>query len=269
MNFPHGRTRRVEGGIRARSTRGAIGESWWSRRFLGVLEGFALGSRLTRGRNYARAGQVLALTVAPGAVTASVQGSRDTPYTVRIELAVFPDPLWTAVSEALSASALYGARLLAGELPPEIEQVFGEAGAPLFPTALRDLTMRCSCPDHAVPCKHLAATFYLLAEEFDADPFQILLWRGRGRDELFAHLGAAAAVEVPSVFAGIPSPPVGQAPERFFSAPVPLPTSRPGVPVHAPDLVLRQLATPAASLGGPRLAALLTGWYRALPADPQ
>src|SRR5437763_14995672 len=85
---------RVEGGIKARSARGQIGESWWSRRFLAVLESFALGSRLTRGRSYARAGQVLSLSVAPGVVKASVQGSRPKPYAVRIGLAVFPDDVW-------------------------------------------------------------------------------------------------------------------------------------------------------------------------------
>ena len=42
--------------------------------------------------------------------------------------------------------------------------------------------MRCSCPDSEVPCKHLAATFYLLAEAFDEDPFLILRWRGRDRE---------------------------------------------------------------------------------------
>ncbi len=77
---------RVDGGIKARSARGAIGESWWSKRFLAVLESFALGTRLTRGRSYARAGQVLSLDVAPGMVTASVQGSRPKPYRVTISL---------------------------------------------------------------------------------------------------------------------------------------------------------------------------------------
>jgi uncharacterized Zn finger protein len=67
---------RVEGGLKARSARGAIGESWWSKRFLAVLESFALGTRLTRGRAYARKGQVLSVDVGPGKVTASVQGSR-------------------------------------------------------------------------------------------------------------------------------------------------------------------------------------------------
>ena len=82
----YGKPLRVEGGLRAQSTRGAIGETWWSKRFLEVLESFALGSRLTRGKNYARAGQVLTLDVEPGAVRATVQGSRVKPYKVRVGL---------------------------------------------------------------------------------------------------------------------------------------------------------------------------------------
>ncbi|HLU32924.1 MAG TPA: hypothetical protein VKZ74_02730 [Natronosporangium sp.] len=178
----------MEGGLKARSTRGAIGRSWWSKRFLTVLESFALGSRLTRGRAYARAGQVLSLRVAPGEVTATVQGSRRQPYQVRVGLAPFPDQVWEAVEVALAEQAIYSARLLAGEMPPDIEEVFEAAGAPLFPGRFADLSLSCSCPDPAVPCKHLAASFYLLAEAFDADPFQILHWRGRDRAQLLPRL---------------------------------------------------------------------------------
>ncbi|MGW0436371.1 SWIM zinc finger family protein [Micromonospora sp. NPDC003197] len=184
----YGRPQRVSGGVRARSTRGAIGQSWWSRRFVDVLESFALGTRLTRGRSYARAGQVLDIDVAPGVVTARVQGSRPRPYRVRIGLHPFPEPVWRRIEELLSAQAFYSARLLAGDLPPELEQVFAEAGAPLFPAGIDDLDLTCNCPDFAVPCKHLAATFYLLAEAFDADPFRILHWRGRDRAGLLARL---------------------------------------------------------------------------------
>ncbi|MEV6810628.1 SWIM zinc finger family protein [Micromonospora sp. NPDC051296] len=184
----YGPPRRVDGGLRARSTRGAIGVSWWSRRFLEVLESFALGTRLTRGRSYARAGQVVSLDVAPGVVSAVVQGSRARPYQVHIALAPFPAELWTRVEAELAAQAFFSARLLAGDLPAELEELFAAAGAPLFPAAVTDLKQRCSCPDVAVPCKHLAATFYLLAEAFDADPFALLHWRGRGRAELLDRL---------------------------------------------------------------------------------
>ncbi|MBQ1075916.1 SWIM zinc finger family protein [Micromonospora sp. C31] len=184
----YGRPRRVDGGLRARSTRGAIGRSWWSRRFLEVLESFALGTRLTRGRSYARAGQVVRLDVAPGTVDALVQGSRAQPYEVSIALAPFPEPLWARVEAELAAQAFFSARLLAGDLPPELEGLFAAVGAPLFPAGVAQLRQRCDCPDFAVPCKHLAATFYLLAEAFDADPFQLLHWRGRSRAELLDRL---------------------------------------------------------------------------------
>ncbi|GAA2717717.1 SWIM zinc finger family protein [Micromonospora olivasterospora] len=191
----YGRPRRVDGGLRARSTRGAIGRSWWSRRFLEVLESFALGTRLTRGRSYARAGQVLSLDVAPGVVTASVQGSRAEPYRVRIELAPFPARLWDRVEAELAAQAFFSARLLAGDLPAELEELFVAAGAPLFPAGIDELAQRCSCPDFAVPCKHLAAAFYLLAEAFDADPFALLHWRGRRRSDLLDRLRALRAAD--------------------------------------------------------------------------
>ncbi|MEV4465815.1 SWIM zinc finger family protein [Micromonospora echinofusca] len=184
----YGRPRRVDGGLRARSTRGAIGRSWWSRRFLEVLESFALGTRLTRGRSYARAGQVIRLDVAPGTVHAEVQGSRAQPYEVSIALPVFPEALWARVEAELAAQAFFSARLLAGDLPPELEELFAGAGAPLFPAGVAELRQRCSCPDFAVPCKHLAATFYLLAEAFDTDPFRLLHWRGRSRTQLLDRL---------------------------------------------------------------------------------
>jgi len=131
---------------------------------------------------------VLAIDVTPGLVTADVQGSRPKPYRVQIGLRPFPEPVWRRIESLLSAQAFYSARLLAGDLPPELEQVFAEAGAPLFPAGIDDLELSCNCPDFAVPCKHLAATFYLLAEAFDADPFRILHWRGRERAGLLARL---------------------------------------------------------------------------------
>src|ERR1022692_3482634 len=185
--------RRVEGGIKARSKRGAIGEQWWSRRFISVLESFGMTGRLARGRNYARAGQVLSLDISPGYVTAQVQGSRAKPYQVRIQVLPLTTPQWRRVKEALGGQALFRARLLAGEMPREIEEVFAGCGTPLFPRAERDMEMSCSCPDWGVPCKHLAAVCYVLAEAFDADPFGMLAWRGRGREDLLATLRGQAA----------------------------------------------------------------------------
>ncbi len=280
----YGRPRRVAGGLTARTARGAIGEHWWSKRFVTVLESFALGTRLTRGRTYARQGQVLSLDVAAGAVTARVQGSRRTPYAVRIGLAPFPELVWAKVEVALAEQALCSAQLLAGEMPPELEDILAGAGARLFPSRLAELAMSCSCPDFAVPCKHIAASFYLLAESFDDDPFRILHWRGRERAALLARLrelrgggpagtsnraprpvGAAAAlvgVRVP----GELSAGSGVLVSSSLWEALPLPP----LPVHPElpaDLLLRQLPAPPSVVGGRTLVEKLHELYVKLAAD--
>jgi uncharacterized Zn finger protein len=276
-----GPTIRVEGGLKAQSTRGAIGESWWSKRFLAVLESFAMGSRLTRGRSYARAGQVLSMTIAPGAVTSSVQGSRPTPYAVSIALPAYDGATWSRIEEAMAAQALFLARLLAGEMPEQIEEVFSDADAPLFPVRATDLAMACTCPDWGVPCKHIAATFYLLAEAFDADPFQILHWRGRDRETLLANLstlrgggrlGRTVAPEprpigaLPAIEA-VTSPELAETVNRFWVAPVPLPARPPTLTTDV-DLILRQLPTPDPAIGGLELAERLHALYATFRPSP-
>jgi uncharacterized Zn finger protein len=270
---PASKPRAVEGGLVARSARGAIGEHWWSRRFLEVLESFALGSRLTRGKNYARRGQVISLEVAPGVVTARVQGSRRTPYKVSIALPAFSELVWAKVEVTLAEQAIHSARLLAGEMPHDLEEVFLAAGAPLFPQLAKDLTLSCSCPDWEVPCKHLAATFYLLAESFDDDPFAMLLWRGRSRKALLHRLRelrggdtghaavepAASTVEGPRVGAMMALADLALADGDFWSgAPAPALPVQEELPT---DLLLRQLPVPGASLGGPDLVTYLTPLY--------
>lgn len=189
-DFPTPVGPRAADGIKARSRQGAIGTTWWSRRFTTVLEDLGMGNRLSRGKNYARRGQVLSLTVEPGRVSAAVQGSRAKPYRVWIAVRAYGKAQWAELTEALGANASYLARLLNQEMPEDIEDVFAAADLPLFPQNNGDLSMDCSCPDWEVPCKHLAAVMYLLAEAFDADPFLILQWRGRGRDELLDGLRA-------------------------------------------------------------------------------
>jgi uncharacterized Zn finger protein len=187
-DWPPAKPIRVDGGIRARSKRGAIGEQWWSRRFISVLESYGMSGRLARGRSYARAGQVLDFELSQGKVTARVQGSRVRPYQVRIGVLPLTTAQWRRVQDRLAGQALFRAKLLAGEMPHEIEEVFAECGTPLFPRSPADLDMHCSCPDWEVPCKHLAAVCYVLAEEFDRDPFGMLAWRGQGRDDMLAAL---------------------------------------------------------------------------------
>ena len=269
--------RPVVGGLQARSVRGDIGEQWWSRRFIQVLESLALGSRLTRGRSYARRGQVISLEVTAGEVRARVQGSRRTPYRVTIGLLPLPELTWAKVEVVLAEQAIHSARLLAGEMPLDLEDVFAAAGAPLFPQRAADLAMHCSCPDVAVPCKHLAATFYLLAESFDEDPFRILAWRGRERGALLGRLrdlrgdGPVGSGEGPVDRSGrlgaamaldddlLVDAPAGAAGYAFWEG-----TPPPALPAHPElpaDLVLRQLPAPGPLLGGAALVEHLRPLY--------
>ncbi len=181
---------RVEGGVAARSKRGHIGDTWWSRRFIAVLESFGIGSRLQRGKRYARAGQVLTLEIVPGQVQASVQGSRSKPYRVFIETEVLTDSEWGGIEDVMASRAVFLAKLLSGEMPEEIEEAFVESSTTLFPSSGDDLVSACSCPDWENPCKHVAAVFYLMAEAFDDDPFFIFAWRGRDKERLLADLRA-------------------------------------------------------------------------------
>jgi uncharacterized Zn finger protein len=183
--FPRsGPPRKVKGGIRARSQRGAFARSWWARRWLAVLESLQLGGRLARGRAYARRGQVMDLSIEAGLVRARVQGSREEPYAVTIRVAPLRPHEWRRLAKVLSRKVVFLARLLAGEMPPDIERAFEEAGLSLFPTRIEELATSCSCPDSSNPCKHIAAVYYLLGEEFDRDPFLIFRLRGMAREEL-------------------------------------------------------------------------------------
>ncbi len=182
----------VPDGIRARSRRGAIGETWWSKRFVAALDTYytTTAARLSRGRSYARAGQVVRMDLLPGRVSAVVQGSRAKPYDVDIRVRRLTVAEWRRVEAAMAARAVFLARLLSGEMPNEIEEAFDAAGVRLFPSRKGDLRTSCSCPDTANPCKHIAAVYYLLAESFDGDPFLIFAWRGRSRGQLTAELRA-------------------------------------------------------------------------------
>jgi uncharacterized Zn finger protein len=265
--WPPAKPIRVEGGIRARSKRGAIGEQWWSRRFIGALESSGLSSRLARGRSYARAGQVLDFMLAHGKVTAQVQGSRPRPYAVRIGVLPLTTAQWRRVQERLAARALFRAKLLAGEMPHEIEDVFAECGTPLFPRSVTDLDMHCSCPDWGVPCKHLAAVCYVLAEEFDRDPFAMLAWRGKARDDLLTAL-RGIQTSSPSSAAARPeaaAPPLG--PDGFWSAglsPARLRALSAGSDPPAPDLLLRMFPPPSVPVRGRDLAEILAPAYHRL-----
>jgi len=268
----------VDDGLALRSRRGAIGENWWSRRFLSAVESILTGGRLTRGRTYARQGQVIDLGIGSGLVVAQVQGSRRAPYGVQISMPAVNDARWSAIIETLAGQAGYAARLLAGSLPHEIEDVFTEAGVALFPERGSHLVANCTCPDWATPCKHAAAVCYLMAEAFDDDPFLLLAFRGREReallDELRERRGGAndeAATGSPaSSVAEMPAPPLAEHLSDFWKAGPAL------ADVHClpraaevPEAVLRLLPRGTLVVRGRDVADLLEAAYFRLTSDAE
>ena len=195
--YRENKPRKVANGLKTKSERGAIGETWWSKRWVAVLESFGMGTRLTRGRSYARQGQVVSIDVEPGVIKAKVQGSRPKPYDVKIKLQPLSDKNWQSVTDAMAAQAIFAAKLLAGEMPTNIEEAFATAKVSLFPASKEELVTDCSCPDWANPCKHIAAVYYILAERFDEDPFLIFKLRGRSKEEIIATLRSKRAEALP------------------------------------------------------------------------
>lgn len=285
--------RPVKEGLRAKSKRGTIGETWWSQRFIAVMEEFHGGPRLARGRAYARRGQVIEMDVEAGEVGARVQGSRARPYSVSIGVTVLDDVDWARVEEAMASQAVFLARLLAGEMPHEIGDAFAATGLSLFPATADDLNTACSCPDWENPCKHIAAVYYLLAEGFDRDPFLIFAWRGRPRERLLTELralrgrgaGTPSSGVIDEADAALPGQSGGlfssigldetdfadeiteEMTGRFWEAGGDLASVRvePRA-VAMPDAILRDLGPSGLSAGGRPLEDLLAPAYRAIAA---
>jgi uncharacterized Zn finger protein len=233
--------RRPAAGTRRRR---GFGLTWWGEAWVTALEQRARldPNRLPRGRSYARGGTVGELTIAPGEVRAAVQGRRVRPYQVRVRVRVLEAEEWDRVLDAIAAQIGHAAALLDGELLPEVADDVRGAGTDLLPGP-GELQPRCSCPDWADPCKHAAAVCYLVAGALDADPFSLLLLRGRRRDEVLAALRARRrSVEAATVSPDRSSPatdPGVDAREAYrrLLAPLPvppLPPQRPGQPSVLP-----------------------------------
>ncbi len=252
----------------AASTAPEPGRTWWGRAWLDALEQRAKldPNRLPRGRDYARTGAVGDLVLAPGEARARVQGRRSQPYDTRIRVRQFTEQEWARVLDSVSAQLGRAAALLDGELPPEVADDVTAAGLDLLPGP-GEVGPRCSCPDDADPCKHSAAVCYLVAGALDADPFALLLLRGRTRGEVLAGLrtrrrgGSARQIAPPgeatssstTVRTGVAASDRGVDARAVFAAaprsgpvPVPpLPPKRPGHPAPLP-------VDPPASQGGLR-----------------
>ncbi|AFY35333.1 SWIM zinc finger family protein [Calothrix sp. PCC 7507] len=173
-----------------------INREWWSQRWLELLDSYRFKKRLERARNYARQGNVLNIEFKGAKVLARVQGSEVEPYKVSLSLEPFSDEQWGYVIETMSQRAIFAAKLLAGEMPQNIEEVFTANGLSLFPFTLSDVQSKCSCPDKANPCKHIGAIYYQLSDRFSEDPFVLFQLRGRTKEQIISDLRKLRGVKV-------------------------------------------------------------------------
>lgn len=155
-----------------------FGTTWWGEKWLDSLTHIDYGNRLPRGARYARNGSVKSIDIKNGIITAKVAGSRPTPYKETITVPQFDKTKVKAFLDSLTRHPIILAALLQRRLDPEVLKIADECGLKVFPTSWKDLGMKCSCPDWAVPCKHLAAVIYKISEEIDNNPFLVFELHG-------------------------------------------------------------------------------------------
>ena len=154
------------------------GKTWWGQQWLNSLTKIDYDNRLPRGRTYANKGAVKSVILDKNKISAKVQGSRTKPYKVEVSVPVFTDKQNNELVGLVRDNPQILSKLLNKELAPELDNIAMAGDIHIFPASWRDLGMNCSCPDWAVPCKHLAAVIYMVANEIDKNPFVLLNFHG-------------------------------------------------------------------------------------------
>ncbi len=154
------------------------GQTWWGAQWLNSLSQIDYNNRLPRGRSYANKGSVAKTEIQQGNIHAKVKGSRLQPYTVKVEVPAMPKPQAKVLLDALALDPVVISKMLNRELDPAVLECARVLKIDIFPARWSDLSMHCSCPDWAVPCKHLAAVIYLISREIDGNPFMVFSLKG-------------------------------------------------------------------------------------------
>ena len=168
-------------------------KTWWGNRFLDALEECMDAGRLQRGRSYGGPHRLIEFEIRDGKMTARVKGNvnpyfgvYETPYyRVTVELTRIGKAKWTKILDRLGNNATWVTHLILGEVPPTIEDALADMGVSLLPGDGDDIISKCSCPDWASPCKHVAGVYYHVAGLLDRDPFLLFELRGLDRRKLF------------------------------------------------------------------------------------
>lgn len=182
------RPRRVRGGVRLDAKGFPERLSPLAQRFLAILAPMGTPEAWVEGMEYATKGQTRQLTIEPGKIVALVQGRRFRAYRTIIQTKPLTSEQWETAIRIMVEQALFSAKLLAGEWPPNTEEVLASAGIELLPPSPAAWQAVCECDDPAEWCKHACAAAYLIAEIIDEDPLTLFTIRGMASDELIERL---------------------------------------------------------------------------------
>ncbi len=149
------------------------GKTWWGQQWLQALAKIDNSNRLPRGKTYANKGSVKSIDIKGNKIEAKVQGSMPKPYKITITVPAFSTSQKNSLIDEIQDNPGLLATLLNRELPADLNEFAQKNGISIFPKSWKDFNMDCSCPDYAVPCKHLAAVIYIVANEIDKNPFLV------------------------------------------------------------------------------------------------
>ena len=149
------------------------GRTWWGEQWLKALDRIDFSNRLPRGRSYANNDMVASVKITENMIEAKVKGSQPKPYNITIIVPPFFDEEKKIIIEKIKANPLIISQLLNRQLPKELLDIAEQNEIKIFPQSWQDIKLNCSCPDWAVPCKHLAAVIYTIANEIDKNPFLV------------------------------------------------------------------------------------------------
>jgi len=184
LNHFQTKVRKAKDGITPTSSSSSFEQSWWSAKFLEVMDYFESDSRITNGKNYAKKGQVHDLQVSTGVIIAKVQCTKARPFSVKIEFKTFSNEEWYHLLYAMVGKASFAAGLILGKIPQEIQKIFTKLNLSFFPKLKDDIKAACNCPDWANPCKHIAAVYFIFADMLNSDPSLLFKIRGKTIDEI-------------------------------------------------------------------------------------
>lgn len=179
-----GPRRRGRGELRLRGERLPLELDWGGQRWMRVVRRAARTEVLDQGFELARSGNTRSIEIQPGRVVASVQGQGSRVHRVVIQFDSFDHDQWHGIIEGVASQHQISARMLAGDCPPGLEELFASVGVELFPDSDEGVLVTSDCPDQSSWCAHVCCVALVVAEMFDSKPQMIFALRGLPADEL-------------------------------------------------------------------------------------